>query len=297
MSFVINEKEKDLPALTKFHVPYPGLNKLTNEIDKLEQNELFDKKFGHYKTTHEQDFPGYQSGLYAEAHRPAENGTEKSIAPPAKSVWSTTAQSNFGWKACEKTEPIRSGTASGQRRNNPHPHEAFMNWKLNKNKVISDTRNLEISDEPKLKKILRDQLTSTYENDFLDNTENITELRELANAELHDWQHPKVVVPEENTEAEMRDVDKKQNGKWSEQVEHDFATRQYLSSNAVTYRQPVHHRHLNDNTTRYGCNKNKMKAAVGAVPTVIQKYVDRDNMPTITSYQHQFSTKNGKNPS
>lgn len=288
MSFIINEKEKELPALTnnltKFHKPYPGLKKLTREIDDLKNTEIFDKKFGHYKTTHERDFPGYQSGLYADAHRPAENGTEKSIRPPAKSTWTTTAEANFGWKACEKTEPIRSGTASGNRRNNPHPHESFMNWKLNKNKVIADTKNLEIKDEPTLKKILRDQLTSTYENDYLDNTDDITKIRKEAEQELYEWRHP-VVVDKEDV---RQKTSEKSKVKWDAQVTRDFGTKQYLSSNTVTYRQPVHHRHLDDNTTRYGCNKNKMNAAVGAVPTVIHKYIEHNKSPNKTSYQDQF---------
>ena len=46
-----------------------------------------------------------------------------STVPPAKSEFITTAATNFGWKQCPRVEPIRTGTASGQRRNNPHPHE------------------------------------------------------------------------------------------------------------------------------------------------------------------------------
>ena len=232
MSFIINEKEKELPALTnnltKFHKPYPGLKKLTQEIDDLKETEIFDKKFGHYKTTHEIDFPGYQSGLYADAHRPAENGTQKSIRPPAKSSWTTTAEANFGWKACDKTEPIRSGTASGNRRNNPHPHESFMNWKLNKNKVIADTKDLEIKDSSTLNKILRDQLTSTYENDYLDNTNDIGKIRKEAEQELYDWKHP-VLVEDENVREEIKranDAGSKKL-KWNEQVARDFSTKQY----------------------------------------------------------------------
>lgn len=289
MSFIINEKEKELPALTEnltqFHKPYPGLKSLTKEIDNLKSQQIFDEKFGHYKTTHERDFPGYQSGLYADAHRPSENGTEKSIRPPQenKSQWDTTAATNFGWKTCHLTEPIRSGTASGNRRNNPHPHESFMNWKLNKNKVIADTKNLEIKDEPTLNKILRDQLTSTYENDYLDNKDDIRRIRKEAEKELYDWRHPDQ-KSEEKIENEKI--------KWDAQVERDFGTKQYLSSNTVTYRQPVHHRHLDDSTTRYGCNRNKMRAAVGAVPTVINKHISA-NSQTKTSYQEQFA-KSGR---
>jgi len=290
MSFVINDKEKNLPALTKFHVPYPGLNILLTEIEDLKKSEISDIKFGRYKTTHDTEFPGYGSDLYAEAHRPAENGTAKSIAPPAKSEWSTTAGSNFGWKECAKEEPIRSGTASGQRRNNPHPHEAFMTWKLNKNKINVDTSDLGAQDEPALQKIFRDQLTSTYDKDFHDNTSNIIEMRALAAKELNDWKHPK--IPKTLDTSTKNDLDKKETIKWNKQVEREFATRQHLSTNTVTYGQPVHHKRLDDNTTRYGCNKHKMNAALGAVPTVIHKYIHSNPAPTITSYQHQFVSPN-----
>lgn len=290
MSFIINEKEKELSSftnnLTEFHKPYPGLRNLTKEIDQLKTQQIFDNKFGHYKTAHHRDFPGYGSNLYADAYRPPENGTEKSIKPPQiqgnnDKNWDTTCGSDYHWKTCHPTEPIRSGTASGNRRNNPHPHESFMNWKLNKHKVIADTNDLKIEDEKTLNKILKDQLTSTYENDYLDNKEDLKKIRAEAAKELYDWKHPENVKYGPSGE--------KLN--WDRQVENDFNTKQYLSSNTVTFRQPVHHRHLDDNTTRYGCNKNKMKAAQGAVPTVISKHIADNRYGNKTSYQEQFATK------
>lgn len=306
MSFIINEKEKELgkqtKQLTKFHKAYPGLKELTSNIDTLQKKQIFDPEFGHYKTTHIKDFPGYQSGLYAEAHRPPENGTEKSIRPPAESDWNTTAAANYSWKSCEKTEPIRSGTASGNRRNNPHPHDAFMNWKLNKNKVLADTKHLnqgketsDVEDQERLKKILKDQLTSTYDKDYLDNTQDLKNIRKDAAQELFDWSNPKVSEvseqnsPKNNLSNSNTNVKMK---KWDAQVKEDLSTKQYLSSNTVTYRQPVHHRHLDDNTTRYGCNKNKMRAAIGAVPTVVHQYLENNSLgPNQTSYQDQFAKR------
>merc|ERR1712139_396557 len=107
-----------------------------------------------------------------------------------KSEFTTTAQANFGWKQQTKEEPIRTRTASGQRRNNPHPHEAFMTWKLNKRKIAVDTEKLGAEDDSELKKILRDQVTSTYQNAFHDNTPNIKEMRARAARELENWQNP-----------------------------------------------------------------------------------------------------------
>jgi len=281
---------------TKFHVPYGGLTKLKREIAELKERELNDPNFGHYKTTHEKEFPGYPAGLYADAHRPPENGTAKSIKPPAKSEFTTTAQANFGWKQQTKEEPIRTGTASGQRRNNPHPHEAFMTWKLNKRKIAVDTEKLGAEDDSELKKILRDQVTSTYQNAFHDNTPNIKEMRARAARELENWQNPKLPPTpppvEERAPINQRKVPqeiKAAQRAWRGQVQQEFATNANLSTNTVTYGKPVHHKHLDDNTTRYGCNKNKMNAAIGAVPTVI-KY-NTTQPPPCTSYKSQFAEK------
>ena len=50
--------------ITRYHVPYGGLAKLRKEIKELSDKKLHDPNFGHYKTTHEKDFPGYPSGMY-----------------------------------------------------------------------------------------------------------------------------------------------------------------------------------------------------------------------------------------
>jgi len=280
-------------STSKYHVPYTGLAKLKREIAQLKDKELHDPNFGHYKTTHDQHFPGYPAGLYAEAHRPSENGTAKSIKPPAKSEFETTAGENFGWKTQAKEQPIRTGTASGHRRNNPHPHEAFMNWRLEKGKVTKNVSELGAENDDELQKILRDQVTSTYQNAYKDNTENIVDMRRKAQKELHEWQNPEIPATPEQIDnksnhgcykAPKQIKDKQRN--WRGQVEHDFATSANLSTNMVTFNQPVHHKHLDDNTTRYGCNKNKMKAASGAVPTVI-KHNTKQPLP-MTSYDSQF---------
>lgn len=267
---------------TKFHVPFDGAEKLQHEIDELEGKELHHSQFGHYKTTHKIDFPGYDSGLYAEAHRPPENGAKKSIEPPAKSQFTTTAGRDFSWKKCNKEEPIRSGTASGQRRNNPHPHEAFMTWKLNKSKLFVNTDEVATTDDDKLlQQILRDQVTSTYQQDFLDNSSNIKEMRTAAEHELTAWKNPQ--PNKKNKKSERPECYQE----WRKRVSEDFQTSQHLSTNRVNYGQPIHHPHLDDNTTRYGCNRNKMNAASGVVPTVIQ-YNAKNLSTKTTSYQAQF---------
>nr|XP_033486961.1 testis-expressed protein 26-like isoform X2 [Epinephelus lanceolatus] len=43
---------------------------------------------------------------------------------------STVYNKDFCWQPGCKPECIRTGTASGQRRNNPHPSQSFMMWRL-----------------------------------------------------------------------------------------------------------------------------------------------------------------------
>ncbi|XP_075956415.1 testis-expressed protein 26 isoform X1 [Anarhichas minor] len=43
---------------------------------------------------------------------------------------STVYNKDFSWKPPCKPECIRTGTSSGQRRNNPHPSQSFMKWRL-----------------------------------------------------------------------------------------------------------------------------------------------------------------------
>jgi len=295
MSGPINNDPRKV--LTRFHQKYDGLPGLKTVIDDLKGKEIHDPNFGHYKTNHKIDYPGYGSGLYADAHRPPENGTAKSIKPPADSEFTTTVQENFSWKKCEKQEPIRSGTASGQRRNNPHPHEVFMTWKLNKRKIYRETENLGAQDDKELQTILRDQITSTYQNAFHDNTGKIKEMRVKAAEELKEWENPTFASSSQSTEPtssttqcgpvpkEIKNLQKN----WRSFVGQEFDQEANLSTNTVTYGRPVHHKHLDDNTTRYGCNRKKMKAAIGAVPTVI-KHNATNQSPTLTSYQSQFQT-------
>lgn len=268
-------------SLTKFHIPFEGAKKLQKDIEELEKKELNDQQFGHYKTTHKIDFPGYNSGLYSDAHRNPESGTKKSIEPPAKSQFTTTAGTDYSWKDYSKEEPIRSGTASGQRKNNPHPHEAFIKWKLNKNKLFVDPGMTDKlgEDDVLLKKILRDQVTSTYQVDFQDNSSNICEMRRNAEKELDQWKNPPV--------AKSRQTEQKN---WKENVAKEFDTDQHLSTNRVTYGKPIHHEDLDDNTTRYGCNQKKMISAKGVVPTVIQ-FNAANSQKNTTSYRHQFGKR------
>ena len=75
-----------------------------------------------YLTSHKSDFPGYPSGLYAEAVRPmTAQGAINPKTHASSKVGPTTHNLHFSWKPTTRVEPIRSGSSSGTRNNNPHP--------------------------------------------------------------------------------------------------------------------------------------------------------------------------------
>ncbi|XP_029302723.1 testis-expressed protein 26 [Cottoperca gobio] len=84
---------------------------------------------------------------------------------------STVYNKDFGWNPACKPECIRTGTASGQRRNNPHPSQSFMRWRLPKD----STRSSEYvgipwkcpPSEREIHKALTAQYSSIYRCDYM----------------------------------------------------------------------------------------------------------------------------------
>ncbi|KAM9852864.1 testis-expressed protein 26 [Aulostomus maculatus] len=82
---------------------------------------------------------------------------------------STVYDVDFCWKPASKPECICAGTASGQRRNNPHPSQYFMMWKLPRN------RNVQYAGLPwkyapselEIRKAVTAQYCSVYKCDFM----------------------------------------------------------------------------------------------------------------------------------
>jgi hypothetical protein len=55
------------------------------------------------------------------------------------------------------------------------------------------------------------------------------------------------------------------------------------------YKVPVKNRNLKGNTTRYGCNAGKVKAAHGAVPTL-----DKQTLPPMSKYKTLYANDFGR---
>nr|XP_002120589.1 testis-expressed protein 26 isoform X1 [Ciona intestinalis]XP_018670392.1 testis-expressed protein 26 isoform X2 [Ciona intestinalis] len=220
-----------------------------------------------YLTTHESEFPGYATGLYAEATRPM---SSKGFTAPYRisdPVGSTTCQNEFSWKSEKRVEPIRSGTSSGNRNNNPHPHESFMIWRLpNKSKegmttATADHLNYRELSDGVMDQILKDQLKSTYQNDYLG-------------------------IPQGYQVKEAIDAP----ADWRSSIRRPLDTTVRLS-----YTKPHQQPELTGNVTRYGCNKNKGIAALGAVPTVTKDHVkNQEQIKGMTSYEKAYQNRYSK---
>ncbi|XP_051253184.1 testis-expressed protein 26-like isoform X2 [Dicentrarchus labrax] len=84
---------------------------------------------------------------------------------------STVYNQDFSWKSSCKPECIRTGTASGHRRNNPHPSQSFMMWRLPRDTARSSEYvgfpwKCPPSEE-EINKALTAQYRSTYRCDFM----------------------------------------------------------------------------------------------------------------------------------
>nr|XP_046244603.1 testis-expressed protein 26-like isoform X2 [Scatophagus argus] len=167
---------------------------------------------------------------------------------------STVYSKDFCWKPACKPEYIRTGTASGQRRNNPHPSQSFLMWRLPRNVA----QNSEYVDSPwkcppsegEIRKALTAQYRSTYRCDFMSMPQgydhsNSAE-RRLAP------KHSRCGVPV-STDTEMRD----------------------------NYRPPKQKPEL----LHYSYNTDPKVVCRGIVPTVVQRHIrTRQKKSDLTSY-------------
>ncbi|XP_068441045.1 testis-expressed protein 26 isoform X2 [Clinocottus analis] len=83
----------------------------------------------------------------------------------------TVYNKDFAWKPPCKPECIRTGTASGQRRNNPHPSQSFMKWRLPRDaarssEYVSFPWKCPPSEE-EIRKALTAQYSSIYRCDYI----------------------------------------------------------------------------------------------------------------------------------
>ncbi|XP_077984899.1 testis-expressed protein 26-like [Glandiceps talaboti] len=159
----------------------------------------------------------------------------------------------YGSKGFQKREPIRSGTSSGNRKNNPHPYESFMVWKFPRD-VLEDQKSYPFPvTDSMLGQIFHDKCKSTYQEDYLGLPQGYTV--KSAYDGYEDW---KDKVP----------------------YTLDTTTR-------YTYQLPRQHKELAGNVTRYGSNSKRHLAATGIVPHAPSK----SHLVTLrnrTTYDREF---------
>ncbi|XP_076833180.1 testis-expressed protein 26 [Brachyhypopomus gauderio] len=207
------------------------------------------KKWDPYETSQERHFV-YRCNSSTPVLRPLTSkvyGDSYSVADP---VGVTAYSEDFCWKPPSKPASIHTGSACGNMRNNPHPSQAFMVWRLPPG--LKPCENPPSEEE--VRNCLSAQYKSTYRTDFLGIPQGmVTNRTELAPKTQPD-------VPQ-YVQTEMR----------------------------FNYRKPAQKAELQGNTSRYGCNVLHRIAPKGIVPTVVQKHItDQDSRRQMTTYYRHF---------
>ncbi|XP_073673412.1 testis-expressed protein 26 [Garra rufa] len=215
-----------------------------------------------FETSHKRDFI-YRPISSIPTLRPKTSGkifrNSYSLGDP---VGATAYSEDFCWKPVSKTACIRSATASGNRRNNPHPSQAFMIWRHSADQMQSfdGSSHLQRSlTEKEIQKALSAQYRSTYRTDFLGLPQGIMKNHAIFTPFL-----TRSHAVHYYTQTEMRH----------------------------NYRPPKTKLELLGNNSRYGCNKLHGVAARGIVPTVIYSHINnQENSILETTYNKHFGGK------
>ncbi|KAJ3591310.1 hypothetical protein NHX12_009256 [Muraenolepis orangiensis] len=124
-----------------------------------------------YETSQKREFFYRPYSNTTEFTRPATSKSFRDRYSPSGPVGPTAYSEDFGWKSTS-SQCIRTGSASGQRRNNPHPSQGFLTWRLPKGVLPSSAdcssapRSGRASEE-EIRNALTAQYCSTYRTDFL----------------------------------------------------------------------------------------------------------------------------------
>ena len=133
-----------------------------------------------YETSNMRDYQGL-SGIPAQNARPGTSNFHTNTKTE-----DTKYSEDFGWKTVDRDNPHRAGSASGQRKNNPHPLETFMVWKF-PDKILESDHAIK---ESLLKELCEDKIRSTYQVDYMGlNQGEETTFRQPENFVTHVQKH------------------------------------------------------------------------------------------------------------
>ncbi|XP_075956416.1 testis-expressed protein 26 isoform X2 [Anarhichas minor] len=160
---------------------------------------------------------------------------------------STVYNKDFSWKPPCKPECIRTGTSSGQRRNNPHPSQSFMKWRLPRDAA----QNSEYvgfpwkcpPSEGEIREALTAQYSSIYRCDYMGMPQGHDLINKGEGRLAPRYSRPEMLL---STDTEMRD----------------------------NYRQPKQRLELLGNYSLYSCTEPNV-ARRGIVPTVVQRHTQQ----------------------
>ncbi|XP_030600466.1 testis-expressed protein 26 [Archocentrus centrarchus] len=217
-----------------------------------------------YETSHKRLF----------VHQPS-SAADIFLKPPSTSLIDSYSQSgpfgssvyskDFSWKPACKPECIRTGTASGQRRNNPHPSKSFMMWRLPRDAARSSEYISfplkRLPSEGEIREALTAQYRSTYQCDFMGAPPEYNDTEKAAGrlAPLHDGHRVSL-----STDTEMR----------------------------ASYRRPNQKPELLANPSHYSCKTGPNVACRGIVPAVVSRNLHvQQKGANVTTYDQFFGKR------
>ncbi|KAL2100143.1 hypothetical protein ACEWY4_004537 [Coilia grayii] len=219
------------------------------------------KQWDPYQTSHRRDFvyrPNTSKPVYGTQTASSYRKPYVPVVSP-EPVGASEYGAEFDWKPVCKPKCIRTGSSSGTRRNNPHPTEEFLVWRLPRGlRQLSDgAPATDFPTEQQIAKALSAQYRSTYSTNYLGLPQGVqppTKLKPLALEK----------APPYTLNTEMR----------------------------INYRKPPTKLELQGNTTRYGCNTQHGVAPKGIVPAVVHGHIrNQEKVKQLTTYDIHFGGK------
>ncbi|XP_062983070.1 testis-expressed protein 26 [Elgaria multicarinata webbii] len=166
----------------------------------------------------------------------------------------------FCWKPYSKAQPIRSGSASGIRRNNPQPGDRFLIWQMPREETLLPTDSVSPWAKPvtkqEVEEVLKQQYKTAYARDYLGIQPSAAKVSAPAPP---DWK--KLVPRPPDTESR-----------------HHYGPQAHASD-------------LMDFTWKYGCNAKRHIPVKGAVPSVSFAQIwNHEHTKQLSTYQRDFGT-------
>ncbi|KAK0050482.1 testis-expressed sequence 26 protein [Biomphalaria pfeifferi] len=211
-----------------------------------------------YQTSYDRDYPPkLEQSVWA--LRPMTSQGYATTVPKSQPPGPTTYDVEFCRKYQKPATPERIGTASGNRRNNPHPSQAFMVWRFPRNSQYNPETAEKISEEltnERLNQITKRLCQSVYQSDYLGIPQGFQ------------------VKSAFNTAPD-----------WRDSVPYGMESNQRES-----YQQPFQQRELQVPVTRYGSNAQKNIPAVTVIPTANKHLIGVNGR---TTYDRHYNDNAG----